>query len=66
MRLIKKADWAFGYIWAAVTAVLYMIASVFVLHQELTFDFILTNLALWSAAGALMAIALGWKREPSS
>lgn len=63
MRLLQRADWSFGFLWAACTCVFYVLASVFVLEQNFDFDFIATNLVLWTVGGIFMALALGIKRN---
>ncbi|MGJ8528591.1 hypothetical protein [Maritalea sp.] len=64
MRILINADWVFGIGWAIFTGTLYVLASVLVLNQVLDLEFILTNLALWSSAGIVMAVALGL-RQPN-
>ncbi|MFT6658061.1 MAG: hypothetical protein ACJAZW_001217 [Maritalea sp.] len=63
MSVLARADWAFGAFWAVFTGVLFGLASVFVLDRPIDIEFILQNIALWTAAGIVMSIAIGLKRR---
>jgi len=63
MNVLARADWTFGVFWALFTGVLFGAASVIVLERPLDLDFILTNIALWTVGGIVMAVAIGLKRQ---
>lgn len=63
MNVLARADWTFGAFWALFTGVLFGAGSVVLLERPLDLDFILTNIALWTVSGIVMAVAIGLRRR---